>query len=182
MKISRVSRKYAAAYFELIRKQENPREALVELQSVSTLIEGEAELHRLLTHPQLSPPEKVQLVQKLLEKHVSEHALRLLTMLARNNRLAALPGICVLLEQHVLQMIGVQRAVITTAVPLDDGEKEHIRERLRSMTGKEIEMESRVDKGLIAGLTIQVGDKFIDGSVRLQLERVRAELKSARVG
>jgi F-type H+-transporting ATPase subunit delta len=44
------------------------------------------------------------------------------------------------------------------------------------MTGAHVELREEVDESLIGGLTVQVGDRLLDASVRGRLERLRAQL------
>jgi F-type H+-transporting ATPase subunit delta len=44
------------------------------------------------------------------------------------------------------------------------------------MTGSDVELEVRIDERLIGGLTVRVGDRLLDASVRGRLERLRDQL------
>ena len=48
--------------------------------------------------------------------------------------------------------------------------------RLQELTGDEIEINEVVDESLIGGLTVRIGDRLYDSSVRNRLERLRARL------
>ena len=44
------------------------------------------------------------------------------------------------------------------------------------MTGRTVKLATAVDPSLIGGLTVRVGDRMIDASVRGRLERLRDQL------
>ena len=183
MKISRISRKYARAFFEAVKAEGKTRETLTQLQSVSAVLESDQpELRTLLSHPRISPDRKAELVEKVFGKEVSADALRLLQVLARRNRFDKLPGIVWALDAMVLASEGKARAIVTSALPLDDKQKQDLLHRLGTMTGKFIDLSLKVDPSLIGGLVIQVGDRLVNGSVKFQLEKLREGLKSARIG
>ena len=58
-------------------------------------------------------------------------------------------------------------------------ERAALAERLRAMTGGDVETEERVDPDLLGGMQVRIGDRLIDGSVRGRLERLRASLATS---
>jgi len=64
---------------------------------------------------------------------------------------------------------------------LTDEEELMFSKRLREITGKQIELITRVDPSLIAGVRVVVGGKMIDATVATHLERVRERFKRVRV-
>jgi len=67
-------------------------------------------------------------------------------------------------------------ARITSAVPLTDGEKEALQDRLSKRFGPDLEFQFEVDKALIGGIHLRVGDRVIDGSVAGKLAAMRDHL------
>jgi F-type H+-transporting ATPase subunit delta len=65
---------------------------------------------------------------------------------------------------------------VRTALPLDDAQRDEIRQRLHELTDQEIEINEVVDESLIGGITVRIGDQLYDASVRTRLERLRARL------
>lgn len=65
---------------------------------------------------------------------------------------------------------------VTSAMPLEDGQADALRQQLASKLSKEIQMETAVDPALIGGLVVQVDGQVIDNSVRGRLEALRHAL------
>lgn len=182
MKVSKTSRKYARALFEALGDPGKARLAVHELEQVDKVLTGEnPELRRVLKHPQIPGDRKAELVAKLFGSKVSDTALRLLTLLARRGRIAALPGIVHLLDRLVLESEGVARAEVTTAIPMTDGQREMVHKRVGQLVDRKIELHTKVDPKLIGGIVIKVGDRLIDGSVRFHLEQLREGMKALRI-
>ena len=59
-------------------------------------------------------------------------------------------------------------------------ERDLVREKLESLTGKHVEITQTVDPDIIGGIVIRIGDQVIDGSVRNKLERMRQRLIAGR--
>ena len=67
---------------------------------------------------------------------------------------------------------------MTSATDLDAADAEALRQRLETMTGMRVELQRLVDPDLLGGLSVRIGDRLIDGSVRGRLERLRTELST----
>lgn len=68
-------------------------------------------------------------------------------------------------------------AEVTSALPLDNGEQDHIRKDLARTLGGTPAVVFRVDPTILGGLIVRVGDKVLDGSVAGKLEGLRTSLK-----
>jgi F-type H+-transporting ATPase subunit delta len=182
MKVSKTSRKYARALFEVLGDAQKARHAVQELGQVDRVISGDdTELRRLLKHPEIKGDRKAEIVQRIFGGKVDDQTLRVLTLLARRGRIDALPGLVHLLDRMVLEAEGVARAEVTTAIPMDDGQRDMVHKRIGQLVNRKIELQTKVDPSLIGGIVIKVGDRLIDGSVRYHLEKLREGMKNLRI-
>ena len=65
---------------------------------------------------------------------------------------------------------------VVSARPLDDTRQDQLRRALSARTGLDVRLELEVDASLIGGVVANVGDLVFDGSIRAQLESLRANL------
>jgi len=65
---------------------------------------------------------------------------------------------------------GIERAKLTTAVPLDDRERETFSQRAEEVLGKRVTLDLQVDPSILGGFIARIGDTLIDGSVRNRLD------------
>ena len=68
---------------------------------------------------------------------------------------------------------GIERAEVTTAVPLNDRERGLISQRLGEIMGRKVVLDTRVEPSVIGGFVAKVGDLLIDGSVREKLDALK---------
>ena len=68
--------------------------------------------------------------------------------------------------------------VATTAVPLDEVQAAKLRRKLASLTGRQIELENRIDPACLGGVRIDYDGKRVDDTVRGRLDRVHNLLKN----
>jgi F-type H+-transporting ATPase subunit delta len=76
---------------------------------------------------------------------------------------------------------GIERAEVTTAVALDDKEKQRLEEQLGVVVGKKVVLEPKVDSSLIGGIVARVGGKLLDGSTHSKLMALKNALASEEV-
>ena len=99
-----------------------------------------------------------------------------LTQLAERNRLALLPSINELFGLLKAADAKEVYAYVTSAYPLTQVQEQLIEHRLATSLGAKVVLHVNVDPALIAGVTIKVGDKVIDDSVRGKLKQLKTQL------
>ncbi len=71
---------------------------------------------------------------------------------------------------------GPREALITSAIPLDQEQKNAIIQQLRSKYGPALEVSFEVDPAILGGLIVRVGDHVLDESVRSRLSAVQQRM------
>jgi F-type H+-transporting ATPase subunit delta len=70
------------------------------------------------------------------------------------------------------------RADVSSAHALTEQQKAALEIQLTQIAGKKAKLKFQTDPALVAGVVARVGSKVYDGSIRGQLERLRATLLS----
>jgi F-type H+-transporting ATPase subunit delta len=76
------------------------------------------------------------------------------------------------------EMRGIQIAIITSAVGLDDKLRKEVYDIIKKSADSEIELVEKVDKNLIGGFVLRMGDKQYDASIASDLKRLTKEFSS----
>ena len=71
----------------------------------------------------------------------------------------------------------VKKAEVISAYPLIESQKNILKERLRDITGQEIQLEEKIDASVISGLIINLGGVVIDGSLSNKMRQIIAYLR-----
>jgi F-type H+-transporting ATPase subunit delta len=173
------ARRYAEAVFELAAEQDRLDQWSNDLQTIAGFT-TEADVARLLTSNRVPNSEKERLLSAGIEKSLfSPQAWNLVRLLLSRNKLHLAPAIAQAYQEMADDRRGVAHATVTTAVPLSDGERQAVEQRLQSITGKRIDVTTVVDPAIIGGIVARVGDQLIDGSTRTRLVALKRRLAAA---
>jgi F-type H+-transporting ATPase subunit delta len=169
------ARRYAEAALELARRDGTLDGWLVELRLAVELVSVE-EAAAVVDNPAIAWDHRREIITGLLGSRVGTPTRNLVLLLARRGRLAILPRVADELKRLVDREHGVVVANVTSAQPLEPADLAAIAERIQDMAGARVEVHAAVDPELIGGLTVRVGDRLIDASVRGRLARLRDSL------
>jgi len=169
------ARRYAEAIFEIAVRDGTPDRWEADLATASTLI-GDARVARILNSPAVPLPEREAIIGRMFGDRLAAPAVGLVRLLDLRGRLAILPAISAQYVRLLDRARGLVEATVTSAAALDDEEMASVRAGIEATTGQTVRLTPVVDPGLIGGLTVRVGDRLIDASVRGRLERLRDQL------
>jgi len=169
------ARRYAEAVFELAKRDDSLDTWRDDLRAINEML-GDERVIRVVDNPSLPFAERREVIDELLGGRTGKPAQNLVTVLAERSRLDLVPAIVVEYQRLLNRERGIATAVVTSAAALNKEETAALEERLRQMTGSDVELEVRIDERLIGGLTVRVGDRLLDASVRGRLERLRDQL------
>ena len=100
-----------------------------------------------------------------------------LMLLVDRGRIYLVEPILQQFQAQVRELNQTVLAEVTSAVELNDEQKEQVRQKVQSITdARSVELESSVDPDLIGGVIIQIGSQILDASIRGQLRRISLQL------
>jgi F-type H+-transporting ATPase subunit delta len=176
-----VSSRYARALADVVTGGKMAGSELVEdqLKGFLGLLQESADLKNVLTSPAVKPKQKKSLVEALGAKlGFSNIARNFLFVLVDHKRIALLHEILPLFRVEMDTRQGMVQADVTSAAPLGDMERAALEAAVAKRTGKKVRATYQVDPALIGGAITRVGSTVYDGSVREQLQILRAKLSS----
>jgi F-type H+-transporting ATPase subunit delta len=172
------ARRYAEAIFEIAMENESFVQWSGDLQTIADFV-SEADVAALLANNRVPREEKMRLLAAGLEGEISPLAMNLVRILEDKGKLHLARDIQIIFQEKVDDARGIAHAVVTTAVPLSDDERNAVSARLSSVTGKQVDVTPVVDEAIIGGLIARIGDQLIDGSTRTKLLALKRQLASA---
>ncbi|MEM6474041.1 MAG: ATP synthase F1 subunit delta [Planctomycetota bacterium] len=140
---------------------------------------GSESLAAVFASPRVDEDEKCRVIDRLFGETYDPLLLRFLKVLAGRGRLGQLAAVRDGVVSLFDEMSGQVLAKVSTAVPLEEGLRESIAQRLGDTLGKKVRLQETVDQSLIGGMVVRVGDTVFDNSVS---GRLNAVAKRARDG
>jgi F-type H+-transporting ATPase subunit delta len=174
---STIARPYAEAAFRLADAQGKLADWSVALANLSAVAADER-VRAAIGDPNLPAAKVAGLIISILAGKLSGEAENFVRVLAENDRLGVLAEIRAQYEALKNGREGVVEAEISTAFEMDQAQLADLVARLEKKTGRKVRARVSVDKSLIGGVKIAIGDQVIDGSARAQLGALETALKA----
>ena len=173
-----IARRYAKALFSLAVEKGRIEAWSDSLLALGKAVDGSPELRDVLQNPAYTRETRAAVVTQLAKAiQLDTEPASLLQLLGERNRLSGLSAIVAAFRELGDAELGRLRATVTSAIALDDAAIAAIAEKLSLSTQKKVLVERAVDPAILGGVIAQVGSVVYDGSLRTQLEDLRATLK-----
>jgi F-type H+-transporting ATPase subunit delta len=170
-----VARRYARALLDIGVERGNLALLQEQFKALGELYKNSREFRNTMLNPSIKLDDRKAVVRKIAEKYTLDKVvLNASLLLLDRDRLRFIESISSELDRLSDLHNGRLRASVTSATALSAAQLEKLRQTLEARTGKKVELESSVDASLIGGLVTRLDGKVVDGSVRGQLERMRA--------
>ncbi|WEP00204.1 F0F1 ATP synthase subunit delta [Streptomyces sp. FXJ1.172] len=149
-----------------------------ELFRFGRIVSSSTELRAALTDRTAGGQAKTELLHRLLggrAKPATERLVARLVTVPRGRSLeAGLESLSKLAAERRDRMV----AVVTSAVPLSDGQKQRLGAALAKLYGRRMHLNLDVDPEVVGGIRVQVGDEVINGSLADRLEDAARRMAS----
>jgi F-type H+-transporting ATPase subunit delta len=174
---STIARPYAEAAFRLADAQGKLAQWSATLANLSAVAADER-VRAAIGDPNLPDAKVAGLIIAILSGKLTGETENFVRVLAENGRLEVLAEIRSQYEALKNEREGVVEAEISSAFDMDQAQLADLVARLEKKTGRKVRARVSVDKSLIGGVKIAIGDKVIDGSARAQLGALENALKA----
>jgi F-type H+-transporting ATPase subunit delta len=173
--------RYATALFDLALETNAIDAVASDLNRFDTMVSENADLARLVRSPAFSAEDQARALAALLDKvGIGGLAAKFLKLVAANRRLFAVHDIVRGFKAMVARHKGEVTAHVTVAEKLSDARLNEIKSSLKSVTGKDVQVDVQIDPAIIGGLIVKLGSRMIDSSLRTKLNAIKFAMKEAR--
>lgn len=171
-----IAQTYALSLFEVAEEEKKEELLLSQLEEVCALAQENPQFLQLLSSPMVSKAERASLVDEAFNGQVDLYLLNFLKILAEGGRIRNLPEIEKEYRELYYLRENIEEAVAITAVPMSSEQKEKLTAKLEKTTGKKILLKNQIDKSLIGGVVLKIGNRQMDDSVKSRLEGIRRQI------
>ena len=174
--------RYATALFELARDERSVDAVKADLDTLDAMMAESPDLLRLVRSPVFGAEEQGKALAAVLDKAgIKGLAYNFLLLVASNRRLFAVRDMIRGFRSLVAKHKGEVTAEVTVAEKLSDAHLDALKNALKSVTGgKAVDLNVKVDPAIIGGITVKLGSRMVDGSLRTKLNSIKHAMKEAR--
>ena len=177
MKSTRTAFRYAKATLAYANENKFSDKVAEEMQELIELHESSRQLNGLLSNPFL-PNTKKQSILRSIVPNPSDVTQKLLSLLISNNRLFLLKEVAKSYINLFNEQQGELNATVISAIPLTQNLEKQIHGKLEDFSGKKISLLNKIDKSLLGGFILKIGDMEFNSSLAYKLKTFKAKLTS----
>jgi F-type H+-transporting ATPase subunit delta len=178
--VSGMAGRYANALFELALEEKSIDAVKADLDRFDALVDENPDLNRLVRSPVFGAEEQTRALVAVLDKAgIGGIALKFLRVVASNRRLFAVREMVRGFRKLVATHKGEVVADVTVAEKLSDKNLDALKGALKSVTGKDVGLNVKVDPAIIGGLIVKIGSRMVDSSLKTKLNAIKQAMKEA---
>jgi F-type H+-transporting ATPase subunit delta len=171
------SQQYANALADIAFEQGAVDAVMKQLNDFYGLYAASGELRNFLSSPAVTRDAKHRVIEKLIGRTGASKAVRnFLFVVVDHRRTAILPEMVAAVQEVVRKRQGIVEAQVSSAIELNGTQKAELAFTLERITGRRVEATFSLEPSLLGGAVVRVGDTVYDGSLRTQLNELRARL------
>jgi F-type H+-transporting ATPase subunit delta len=172
--IAGVAGRYALALFSLARERDELAEVEEYINHFAEMLDTTPDLQSLVLNPAFSKSEQHTAIQTILDRMGATETVRnFFGLVVRNGRLAKIGKTIKAFATFVAHHRGELGAVVTSVGPLTPEQEDALKQRLKTLTGKDVNVDLNIDPALLGGVIVQLGSKMFDGSLRTKINNLK---------
>ncbi len=176
--VSGMAGRYAKALFELALEEHAIDAVKADLGRFAALIADSPDLQRLVRSPVFTAEQQTKALSAILDKvGIAGLAAQFLKVASSNRRLFAAPDMIGAFRALVARHKGETSATIMVAEKPSETHLAAIKDALKAVTKKDVQIEVKVDPSIIGGLIVKLGSRMVDTSLRTKLNTIKLAMK-----
>lgn len=176
-----VAQRYGKALFELALENNQIDEMEADVLFLKNTFKNEKDFKELLSNPQIPINERRKMLNEIFSGRILDDLIGLMDITIQKKRQDILPQIFDDFLSKVNKHKGILIVHATVYNQLTKDQEKALISKLQNVTKKSIQLNQNVDKSLIGGLVLRIGDRIINNSVKGMMEELSKELLSNRV-
>ncbi len=171
-----LDRRYALAIYEVAESKNAVDQYIKDLKDICDVLYENEDFYKIIVHPQISSSDKKKTFKKAFEGKIDDELLKFLLLLIEKDRIGFLKEKVAQMEKIHLEKQNMMVAQVKSVIPLNEYQVDKLKENLEKKFNKKIILKQEIDKSILGGLYVIVGDEVIDGSVKYQLEQIKSQV------
>jgi F-type H+-transporting ATPase subunit delta len=171
-----VAKRYAVALFQIAQEQNLLDQIEEEIRVIKEVFSNNQELLTFLTHPKVPSEKKNAFLNEVLIT-TSRQVQNTIALMNDRHRTDAIAAMAAEFIELANEFKSVAEAQVYSVRPLTEAEREAISASFAEKVGKKtLRIENIVDRSILGGIKLRIGNRIFDGSVSGKLERLEQQL------
>ena len=174
---TRAAIRYAKAILDIAHSKGVAGEVNTDMALIASTIDGNAELTTFILNPTTRVEIKNNAIGEVFSS-VNGVTKSLFQLLHENKRFEILSGIATEYNKLFEEMNGMEKATVTTAIPMDADLEGKVMAKILTFSNKKVNIKNIVDPAIIGGFILRIGDQQYNASVANRLQVLKRELSN----
>ena len=176
--MTQVGAVYGEALYDLASTEALDQEILQQLKVLDEAFGAEPDYLRLLASPNLSKPERCGVLDSSFQGKLHPYVLNFLKILTEKGYPKHFHDCVEAYRARYNEDHGILPVTAVTAVALSEEQARRLTEKLAGITGKHIDLQCRIDTGVLGGIRLDYSGKRLDDTVSHRLDALKNLLKN----
>jgi F-type H+-transporting ATPase subunit delta len=177
MEGTRVATRYAKSFLDLALEQGLLEKAYADMKFVAEVCSTNHDFVVFLKSPIVNTDKKQAVLKAVFDGRLNKITETYIDLIAAKKREMYLAEIAEEFLNQYNEKKQILKAVVTTAAGIDEATRKQVLNLVKGTGDNEVILEEKINKDLIGGFIIRVGDKQIDASIARKLNSLRRSFK-----
>lgn len=173
---SEIAVRYAQGLFELTEEMNTVKKTKEEVEALQKVLADNPDVELFFRAVKVTKQEKRNFIDQVFEKTRSHELVSFMKLLIDKGRIYYLEEILDAYVEMADEKLGIVRAVVSSARPLNQKQMDEIQKALEKKLSKKVILTNRTDTSLIAGIKVSVGNNVTDITMATKIETMRNAL------
>ena len=174
-----IAKRYAKALVQLAEEKKGVDKARADLAAFVSAVDALPAMQKLLASPVFTPESKKAVIKELSEKlGMDATTQRFVEHLAETGRVRYIKDMYEAFQEILSERLNRAAVKLTTAATINPADLADMKKNLEVLTGKQVDIDAKVDAALIGGAKAQIGSVVYDGTIKNQLNKMRSQFLS----
>lgn len=172
---NKINLRYATALYDLAVERDQVEQTYKDVQLIAEVCRSNKDLRLLLKSPVIFTDKKLRIIREIFKDNIGQLTLGFIEVLAKKRREEYLEGIANSLIAIYREAKNIKVAEVTTAVKLDEEQRQYLMSILIKQTGSQIILEEIIDPSIIGGVIVRMEGVKFDDSIKSKIQALKQE-------
>ena len=177
MQGTRVASRYAKSFIDLTIQQGVLEQAYADMKLIADVCKSNHDFVVFLKSPIIKTDKKQTVLKEVFSSKLNKVTDAYIQLITDKKRELYIAEIANEFINQYKEKKKILTAVVVTASGIDDATRKKVMELVKGETKSEVVLEEKIDKNIIGGFIIRVGDKQVDASIARKLNNLKQTFK-----